>query len=610
MGAGLVVSLLIVGLIPVQHAAAAPNDCPEVMPVADVTKGMTGTGLTVHTGTEPQSFNAEVLGVLPDAIGPGRDLIIMNTSGPIIDQVGGIWAGMSGSPIYINDKLVGAVAYGLAWGPSSIAGVTPAEDMVKLLDYPMSPPGATGSPSKSMASKNKASLSSAMRREISNSTGAPQSEVGGSLVTLRTPLSVSGTTDRAMDIFGRAVKRERLRLIPYAGSSARADPGISADPLEAGDSFAGVLSYGDVTLAGTGTTTAVCDDMALAFGHPFFFAGRTALGANHADALTVVSDPAFGSYKLSTVTGGVGVIDQDRLAGLRSVLGLTPPQIPITTSVHVPDLGNEREGTSAAVTSEITPLVAFFHNLGSIDVTFDAIAEGSASASWTITGTRADGSPWELSRSNLYASEDDIGYEAQSEIESHLFSLFYNGVEDVEFTDIDTEFTVEEKVRKFSIVKVLASKNGRPFRDLEAIIVRRGATIALRVILRPFDRSGDQAVDMSVTVPRWVRVGGSIEVEGGPSSSDFEFECAFFGEDCSDEGDTKTFDELLLDLEAARKNNLLIATLRAGKEGGVRWRDRALLDQVVQGNDLIRVNLRGKRRGGGGVKATPSKPGS
>src|SRR5919106_1701520 len=115
---------------------SALADCAEVMPVSELAVGMTGTGYTVVQGRDPQPFSVELLGVYPNGMGPGRDIIIVETSGPAIDEVGGIWFGMSGSPVYIGGKLVGAISLGLVFGTSPLAGVTPAEDMADVLDYP------------------------------------------------------------------------------------------------------------------------------------------------------------------------------------------------------------------------------------------------------------------------------------------------------------------------------------------------------------------------------------------------------------------------------------------------------------------------------------------
>ena len=130
------------GLIWTGVAVAAPGPCADVMPLASVANGDIGEGWTVVSGTDPQPFDAEVLGVMPDLIGPGRDVIIVEISGPTVDAGGGVWAGMSGSPVYIDHgggpELAGALAYGFSFGATNIAGLTPAEDMLHVNGLPVS----------------------------------------------------------------------------------------------------------------------------------------------------------------------------------------------------------------------------------------------------------------------------------------------------------------------------------------------------------------------------------------------------------------------------------------------------------------------------------------
>ena len=112
-----------------QSAEPTP-DCAQPFPIADLEGEDPVEGLTVSKGTTPEPFTGEVVGVLQDGIAPGLDMVIMDLSSPEIDRVGGIWAGMSGSPVYADDgRLIGAVAYGLAFGASPVAGITPFEDM-------------------------------------------------------------------------------------------------------------------------------------------------------------------------------------------------------------------------------------------------------------------------------------------------------------------------------------------------------------------------------------------------------------------------------------------------------------------------------------------------
>ncbi|MEJ7707353.1 MAG: hypothetical protein WKF82_08810 [Nocardioidaceae bacterium] len=144
---GAVIAGLVVATSPVSPVQSAPDpDCPRAIGVSGVTRDMPVHGLTVSSGTTPDSFDGRVLGVLQDGIAPGLDMIMVKLSGSeITDASGnvdkGIWAGMSGSPVYTDDgRLVGAVAYGLSWAPSDVAGVTPGAEMRELLStQPASP---------------------------------------------------------------------------------------------------------------------------------------------------------------------------------------------------------------------------------------------------------------------------------------------------------------------------------------------------------------------------------------------------------------------------------------------------------------------------------------
>ena len=128
----------------------------------------------------------------------------------------------------------------------------------------------------------------------------------GSLVRLKTPLSVSGLGARGMRQL-QAIDRQDLLFVPYAGGAASASSAAAAD-LEAGGNFAAALSLGDVTAAGIGTTTFVCFGQAVAFGHPFAFTGKTTLAARAADAITIARDPVFSPFKLANVAENAGTV--------------------------------------------------------------------------------------------------------------------------------------------------------------------------------------------------------------------------------------------------------------------------------------------------------------
>jgi hypothetical protein len=554
-------------------AAAAPGPCATEMPLADVAKGQLGEGWTVTEGTDPQQFDVEVLGVAHDLIGPGRDVIIVKISGATVDAGGGVWAGMSGSPVYIGGDLVGALAYGFSFGATDIAGLTPAEDMLRVNDLAVSPriPAKLRLPARTV-------------RSIAAKIGVAAPTVGGSLVRLKLPVSVSGVNAHRYVSVKKLLRRHGLRgFMLTPGSSLAPSLAAAVDDLVPGGNFAAALSYGDITAAGVGTTTYVCDGQALAFGHPLLFGGRTTLGAGSADAIAIVPDP-LGPYKLANVTEAVGTLDQDRLAGVRAVDG-APDVIPVTAGVLSLDSEESRVGETDVVFKDAFPDLAFTHVFSDIDVVFDKIGAGSSSLSWTIDGTRQDGTPWEFHRANMYASDFDLSFESAFELYDELLQIAGFGNEKISFTSVDVSANVEETVRDYTLVKVLYCRNGScVLRD--RIRSRPGRTLSFRAVLRPSDGSPNQTENFKLTIPPHAKSGALVNVGAGSTSGG----CAFG--DCFSEGPA-TFEELLKSFKGL-PNNVLFAKLHSGDDGKVRDHQNMPQDQVVLGSVQIPVFFPGQ----------------
>lgn len=598
MGSTTRVAALLVGLVlAATGLAAAPagadlSDCPsepQVYPVDRLRAGQQAYGLTVSQGREPERFDVEILGVLPDGVAPGRDMIIVEVSGEAIERARGIWFGMSGSPVYLDNRLVGAVAFGLSFGPSAIGGLTAAEDMAAILDYPRDG---------TARARRKVPLTRALRARIARSTGRSTDEIGNSMVRLKVPFMMSGLNGERLRQVQQIIDDERLGLVAYAGPSASAPAQATpAGRVRPGDSFAGVLSYGDITAAGIGTTTIVCNGLGVAFGHPFFFQGKTSLGANAADAITIVDDPIFGAYKLATVQEAVGVVDQDRLAGIRFIAGQAPPLIPITSSITAADLNRTRAGATQVVDSDFVPSLAFSHLLANVDSLIDRIGEGSAELSWTITGATESGESFTLSRSNVYASQFDIAIDSVFEILGQLFLLQQNGFEKIEFTGVDADGTYTDEVKRYQIVRVLA-KTPAGYEKTRRISARPGGRIRLRVVLTPYQGGDEITIPLVLRVPRDARRDGEVVIAGGAEGGG----CGFFfdGSGCVDETGQKpeSLQDLIAILEGLPHNNDLVATLRLGRRA-VAAQVIEPLDQVVAGRRRIFVSIAGGGGGGG-----------
>ena len=577
---GLVVAGVTAGLIWTGVAVAAPGPCADVMPLSSVATGDVGEGWTVVSGTAPQSFDAEVLGVMPNLIGPGRDVIIVEISGPTVAVGGGVWAGMSGSPVYIDHgggpELAGALAYGFSFGATNIAGLTPAEDMLHVN-------GLTVSPRVPARLK----LPRSIVRKVAHKIGAALPTVGGSLIRLKVPVSVSGVASERYRAMRRLPFFKKYRpTMKYTTGASAPSASLSGvvDDLVPGGNFSAALSYGDVTFAGVGTTTYVCDGQALAFGHPMLFSGRTKLGAGSADALAIVPD-ALGPYKLANVTNPVGTLDQDRLAGIRAVDG-QPPSIPVMTAVTSLDSANSHVGETDVVFKDAFPDLAFTHIFSNIDSVFDKIGAGSASYSWTLEGTREDGSPWEFHKTNMYVSESDLSFDSAFEIYGELLAIANFPNEKIEFTGVDATINLEETVRDYELEKLLWCHGGT-CEKVRSIRAFPGDRLKFRAILKPSDGSPNQKVNFEFRIPVDARGGAAVSVGGGSGCDPL---LVLFGE-CG--GATDTFDDLLASFEG-QPNNVLVAQLLTGRRGNVAAHQDTVFDQVISGSASIQINFPGE----------------
>ena len=218
--AAIVVSLAALTSAAFVAPATAQGTCntgsaPAVYPENQLQPGTMATGLTTIQGRTPQSFDAKVLGILPNAILPGHDIILVKISGPVVDQTGGGFFGMSGSPVSIGDQLVGAVAYGPpgGYGDQTIMGLTPAQDMVDVLSY-------QDSTSPQAGASRAARLSPSTRARVARVAGESASQVPNQLVRLKLPFAVSGLNGRAMSKLRRYVKQLGLSVVLYRAASA------------------------------------------------------------------------------------------------------------------------------------------------------------------------------------------------------------------------------------------------------------------------------------------------------------------------------------------------------------------------------------------------------
>lgn len=316
-----------------QNAAAQTASATEFFPLSEVRKGMRATAYTVFEGNEPKPFELEVLGVLEGFNSPKQNAIIVKLMGPDTDRTG-VFAGMSGSPVYINGKLVGAIAFAYQFSKEAIGGVTPIQDMVSIFDQKAGEAKSTDQPrsiSFSEISFNEKS------REFGDFVNPPKSATtnvsgvsGPVLKPIATPLAITGVAPDIIERF--APQFQTFGLLPVAGAAGAVPitelSKANDKTLKPGSTIVVPLVRGDFSLAAAGTVTHRDGNKVYAFGHPFLSVGVTEWPMNEGEVVTVIPSVA-NSFKLAKPTAMVGTMRGDRSTGIFGELGVAPNMIPV-----------------------------------------------------------------------------------------------------------------------------------------------------------------------------------------------------------------------------------------------------------------------------------------
>jgi len=522
------------------QAVTAPIDCPKAFPTTDAVDGVEGTGFTVSKGRTPEPFSAKVIGRLTDGIFPGVDMIMAEVSSPALTKAGGVWAGMSGSPVYAEDgRLIGAVAYGLSFGPTNIAGITPAEAMFPLLD------GPTTAAARSRGAASRVAVPSAVAARIAARTGVSTQAAAGGFERLQLPVMVSGGNSKARQkLMDRLAKRfDDVRFVTAASAeSSTASPAS----IVAGGNFVAAISYGDITFAGAGTTTFVCGTRAVAFGHPFFALAPMTLSAHDSTAVYVQPDPVFGPYKLVNPGGVVGTVDTDAIPGISARLGVAPPTMKVTASITK---GTTKvKGTSRGVFDLFHGDVAANQVYVSILKAFNTRSGGSAAIKTTIKGVRANGKPFTLSYSDHYADPLNVAYDVADATYASVDRLVSQEFEDVRLTSVDVSGSVESTVRLYSVGSVKVKQGGSYVKPKGTLKVKAGKKLPVRLTLDAYKgRLPDLTVTMSVPAPAKAKgKTGTLAVSAGADEFWFEDE---------ETSSPKNFSQLLAELRNEARND-------------------------------------------------------
>ncbi len=309
--------------------------------VDEVHAGMRGYGLSVFSGTKPERFNVEVIGVLHN-FRPDQDLVLIKTPHPLLDHAGSV-AGMSGSPVFLDDRMLGAYAYGWNFGKDPIAGVTPIANMLAELHRPSRPgafPWQSPVPERAKGQARPAPREAFLGRERRDAffalthLGPERTRSTAQLVPAATPLIVGGMTPAVVKALSDHFAPLGLEVIEAGGAGGSSQDG-GPTAFENGSSIAVQLLRGDVQATGVGTVTYVDGTRAVAFGHPMLDAGEVALPTATSRVLHVLASERS-SFKMAEALRPLGALVHDRQSAIVVDADAKPHTVQITLRIHGP----------------------------------------------------------------------------------------------------------------------------------------------------------------------------------------------------------------------------------------------------------------------------------
>ncbi len=448
----------------------------EILPLSQVRPGMQGYAFTIFAGDQIEKFDLEVIGVLDNFLGPKQSIILVQLKGPKVEHTG-VVAGMSGSPVYLDGKLAGALSLQLGiFTKEPIAGVTPIQDVLNP------PPSATA----------QAALQQfAVPSETSSGTGFPS---GSALEPIETPLVFSGFQPATLQQFANQI--QGYGLVATQGGTAAPSPQDAH--LVAGDMAGMVLVQGDASIYSACTVTAVEADRVYLCGHPFLNLGDVQLPMARSHVVMTLSSE-LASTKIVNVAGSIGTITTDHLTAVTGKLGAPPAMIPLDLSLRASN--SERKLHFEIVNHpKLTPLLVAI-------TTFNGLTQNPVYGEGTtlhLTGQiRLQGHP-PVEIENTFAPGDSLapdGFPIALTMQNVFARLFSNTFEAAKVDGISLHVESVPGRRSFTIESAWLEKG-------EAA---PGETVRVRALLRPY-RGAPQIEETTVHVPDQVSRGTTVRV--------------------------------------------------------------------------------------------------
>ena len=527
---------------------------PPILPYSEVTAGMQGTAYTVlDTSGEIRTFPIEILGVMEGGKGSQR-MIMARTSGEFIEHVGGVLQGMSGSPIYVGDRLVGALAAGLKDLSPYTFFITPIEDMTPLWSMPDTKNQTnidTIDLVKALEARKKAeekrrlrerekafakmsdeereaewrdmiaALNGEKTEDSVESSDEPAAEDDSAAA--HTDASSEDTADKPENtaeekayFFTRGFNGAGLRylqdklpmggasFLPLGGSGTSTQLHTRYDATLAGGQPVGVaLVYGDFSIGATGTVTAVDGKKVVAFGHSFMHKGNVNYFMTDADVIGTIAGQSNG-VKIANIGSVIGRVNQDRETGIAGVLGTFPTAVPV--QIHVKDnaLGTEETfGAQIAYDEDFLPILSGSVAYAAMSRVSDALGSSTARIRFAIRTNAYEGGLFE--RRNMYYSAADVGQVAVTELLQAMNLIVTNAEKESDLIDVKVDVELDGARNTALLVSATPDK----------MTVKPGETVTFKTTIRPY-RKAEETLSIPYKVPKTQPAGVlNLDIRGG-----------------------------------------------------------------------------------------------
>jgi len=420
-----------------------------IFPLRDVRAGQHAIGKTVFQGNKIEEFQVEILGILEN-VGPRQNVILARLSGGPLAETG-VMQGMSGSPVYMDGRLVGAVALAFNFSKEPIAGIRPIEEMLAVGD-PGQPPAAL--------------------KVASNKTASNADSFGSKLIDIATPVSFSGFTAGTLDQFAPQLKKLGLEPRQGVSSGGKLPPKLGTPAsLRPGDMIAVELLSGDMSVGAEGTVTAVDGKSIYAFGHQFMSVGNTELPFARAEVITLLPN-LNSSFKISSPLEWMGAITQDRSTSIYGELGRKAETIPVSLTV--------KDGRRAPLVYHMQMIqdrvLSPYLVQTAVYSAMDATERTLGLASYSLRGgvEFVDGAP-PLKLDNSYAGDYNVPLQASSGVSAPLASILGAGFDALKIKSINLEIEASERKRFLQVDQITASpKQVHPGGSVELAVTLTG----------------------------------------------------------------------------------------------------------------------------------------